>query len=64
MTDLLSGAEPPITQADRVRCIERELAMRRRVYRNWVSQKKMDQGTADREIAVMKDILSILKETL
>lgn len=46
--------KPPA--ATKLRCIERELAYRRRVYPRLVAQGKMAAGAADHEIAVMQAI--------
>lgn len=48
---------PPITKADKIRCLKREVAMRERNYPRWVDNGKMKQHDADREIAVMKAVL-------
>lgn len=56
MNDLL-GAQP-ITKRDKIRCLEREIKMRERVYKRWVDIKKMTQTEADHEIACMKAILA------
>lgn len=46
----------PITQADKLACVLREIAMRERVYARYVEQGRMKQDRADYEIAVMKEI--------
>ena len=43
----------PFTAAEKREAIEREIAMRRRVYPRWVDDRKMSQAKADHEIAVM-----------
>lgn len=58
MTDLL-----PISAADMVQELEREIALRLRVYPRWVEQKKMTQAKADRQIAMMRAAVERLKET-
>jgi hypothetical protein len=45
------------TPRDKLECVKRELAMRKRVYPRWVEQKKMTQAKADHEIAVMASIV-------
>ena len=45
-----------ITEHDKLRCVERELSFRRRVYARRVEQGKMAQTQADHEIAVMEAI--------
>lgn len=46
-----------ISKQEKVQEIEREIAMRERVYANRVAEKKMTQAKADRQIAVMRAIL-------
>lgn len=48
---------PPVSKADKIRCLKREIAMRERAYPRWVLNGKMEQKQADREIAVMKAVL-------
>ena len=45
-----------ITEHDKLRCVERELTFRHRVYARRVEQGKMTQAQADHEIAVMEAI--------
>lgn len=47
-----------ITAADKLACVNRELAMRRNVYPKFVSSGRMSQQKADREIAVMEAIVT------
>jgi hypothetical protein len=61
MADLL-----PITMADRLACVDRELALRRRVYPRWVAAGRMTQAKADREIELMqavRDAIDGLRDT-
>lgn len=60
MADLFGA--PPIEKRDKVRCLQRELDMRRRVYPRWVQTGKMLQVSADREIATMEAILADYQE--
>ena len=53
MSDLLTDAPAPITLADQIRCVERELGYRRKVYPHLVATKRMSQGAMEREVAVM-----------
>lgn len=46
------------TEAEKQACLERELAMRRRVYPRLVAQRRMTREQADREIALMKEIVT------
>jgi hypothetical protein len=45
-----------VTILDKLACIRREIAYRERVYPRLITNKKMSQAAADREIAVMKVI--------
>lgn len=54
----------PVTIEDQVKCVEREISMRERVYPRWVADKKLTQATADRELAGMKAVLRTLKSLL
>lgn len=53
MADLLAGHDAPITVRDMVDECRREVEYRRRVYARLVSEGRMQQGAADRKIAVM-----------
>lgn len=55
MADLWSSEK--ITWSDKEKCVRRELDMRRRVYPRRVSEGKMKQADADREIEVMEALL-------
>lgn len=46
---------------DMIKCVEREIGMRERVYPRWIEQKKMSQEKADLEIRTMKAVLDQLK---
>jgi hypothetical protein len=50
-----------ISAADKLRCAERELKYRARTYPRLVEQHKMGQATADREIAIMKEIAADMR---
>lgn len=49
-----------ITLAEQIRCVQREIAMRRSVYPRLIQSGKMKQGTADREIAAMEAVVQTL----
>lgn len=51
----------PISIDDQIRCVERELSMRKRVYSRRVSAGQMDPDEADLEIARMEAILVTVK---
>ena len=50
----------PIGLQDQIACVAREIKMRKKVYPRWVGQGNMTQETADREIAVMTEVLGTL----
>jgi len=41
---------------DKLKCVEREVQMRKRAYPKWVKSRAMTQERADREIAIMEAI--------
>lgn len=47
---------------DMIKCVEREIGMRMRVYPRWVEQKKMSIEKADLEIRTMQAVLDKLKK--
>ena len=53
-------AETKFTTHQQIECVEREIAMRERVYPNWVAAKKMSPVKADYEIACLKEVLGTL----
>lgn len=63
MSDLLGneGTLHPVRLSDEIRCIEREIRMRERVYPGFVHRGKMRQVEADFEISCMKSVLRRLK---
>ena len=50
------------TDQQKLDCIERELAMRRRVYPRWISRLKMEEAEARRQIAMMEAIAADYRE--
>lgn len=44
------------TLKQQIQCVEREIAMRERVYPNWIAAKKLKQEKADYEINCMKQV--------
>lgn len=46
------------TDLQKLRCLERELKMRRKVYPRWVRDGKMQPEAADYEIQVMAEIMA------
>lgn len=63
MTSLFEGgALPERFSRDRLaECAEREVKQRVRVYPRLVAERRMTQEMADREIAMMKAIVEILR---
>lgn len=59
MLDLFGGTLPIDLAAQRAE-IEREIALRRRVYPRWTEAGKMSHAAADRQIAVMEAVLETL----
>jgi hypothetical protein len=49
------------TLDDKIRCVARELALRRNVYPKWIAAGRMKQEAANREIAVMAAVLADLE---
>jgi hypothetical protein len=49
------------TIRDQIRCVEREIALRRRVYPRWVAEERMSQVVADGEVSTMEAVLATLK---
>lgn len=47
---------------DQIKCAERELAMRLRVYKRNVEMERMDPAKAQHETEAMKAIIETLKE--
>ncbi len=50
-----------VTVGEQIKAVEREIAMRRRVYPRWVSGGKMTQTKADAEIAAMEAVRETLR---
>jgi len=46
-----------ITTSDLVKCVQRELRYRRRVYSRLIDSGKLDERTADHEIACMEELM-------
>jgi hypothetical protein len=49
------------TIRDQIKCVEREIAMRKSAYPKWVAAKRLSQLRADAEIATMEEVLATLK---
>lgn len=46
-----------ITLKEKIRCLQREIAMRKRVYPRWVESGRMSYEDSQREIETMRAIL-------
>jgi hypothetical protein len=53
-----------VTLIEQVRCVEREIALRRSVYPRWVAQKRMKASQAEHELEAMVAVLATLTELL
>lgn len=53
--------QPTIPIDRQIKCIEREIAFRKRVYPKWVVGGRMTQTKADEEIGVMLAVLETLE---
>jgi hypothetical protein len=51
-----------VSLADQIRCVGREIGMRRGVYRTWIASGRMKQETADAELAAMEAVYQTLKK--
>lgn len=54
--------EISISLEDQIRCVAREIAMRKRIYPRWVNTGRMTREEADREIALMQEVLVTLRK--
>ena len=59
--ELFVAAAMPIPLDAQIRCVEREIEMRERVYKRWVDERRLTQKVADREINTMRAVLATLK---
>jgi hypothetical protein len=58
----MSDSVSQISIEEQVQCAERELEKRMKFYPKWVSEGRMNQLKADREIAGMEAIIESLKQ--
>lgn len=47
--------------SSQIACVEREIAMRERVYPRWVVENRMTKAKADAELDAMRAVLETLK---
>lgn len=52
-----------MTFDEQIKCVEREIAYRRRCYPRWVAEGRMKQIDADYEIECMQYVLNTVKQT-
>ena len=48
--------------SEQIKCVGRELYLRRNVYRKWVKDGRMTRQVADREIETMEAVLATLQK--
>jgi hypothetical protein len=51
-----------VTDAEKLKCLEREIAMRKRIYTRFVDIGKMTRDKAEREIAIIEAIANDYRE--
>lgn len=51
----------PVSIAQQIEAVEREIGMRNRVYRRWIRDGKMSQTKADHELNAMRAALATLR---
>lgn len=52
-----------VTLEQQIKCVTREIGMRKRVYPRWVSTGRMKKEEMEREIAAMEAVLATLKKS-
>lgn len=53
---------PPVSLTDQIKDVEREIALREKLYPGWVSQKRLTAARADHQLACMRAVLRTLRE--
>ena len=51
----------PPSLGEQIACVEREIALRRRVYPRWIESGRLSQRKADIEIAAMEAVLTTVR---
>lgn len=51
----------PVTLAEQIACIEREIVMRKRVYPRLIEQRRMTEATSAREMRIIGAVLLTLQ---
>lgn len=64
MSSLEKAKTNLVTLHDQLKCAQRELNLRRRVYPSWIARGKMSGQKADHEIAAMEAIVDTLSELM
>jgi len=62
MPNELSLPPQPVPLDEQIKSVEREIAVRVRVYPRWVVDRRLTQAKADHEIAAMKAVLATLQK--
>lgn len=62
MSDLFPSAPFEVTIDDMIKCAERELKLRRRVYPRLIADGKLSQDFADHQTIAMEAIVALLKK--
>ena len=47
--------------SEQIKCVIREIGLRKRVYPNWIAANRMKAIEAERQILIMEDVLDTLK---
>ena len=57
-------SEETYTLLEQIHEVEREIAMRKRVYPGQIAQGRIGETRAQRQIAIMQDVLNTLRATI
>lgn len=57
----MSAGDPDVPLADQVRCVEREVALRERLYPDFVARRRMTAADSKRELMRMRAVLRTLR---
>lgn len=57
----MSAGDPDVPLADQVRCVEREVALRERLYPDFVARRRMTPADSKRELVRMRAVLRTLR---
>ena len=51
------------TDADKLKEIEREITMRKKIYPSWIAQNRLSYATAEKQLAIMQAIARTDKQS-